>query len=124
MRFTIYLSFDAIIYLYAYADFYEKLLPLPLKNVQLGHKSCSHGYHILYKECASKYNIWFLFYVASFTLPQIGERIGETFRIKFCFSPRFFVCFARNSGLFCYVFASSKMWFGERFVSKRPSPPL
>ena len=42
MRFTIYLSFDAIIYLYAYADFYEKLLPLPLKNVQLGHKSCSH----------------------------------------------------------------------------------
>ena len=40
---------------------------LPLKNVQLRHKSCSHGYHILYKECASKYNIWFLFYLRLFS---------------------------------------------------------
>ena len=27
----------------------------------------SHGYHILYKECASKYNIWFLFYMRLFS---------------------------------------------------------
>ena len=46
-------------------------------------KSVSHGYHILYKECASKYNIWFLLYMAIFTLPQIGERIGVKTRTKF-----------------------------------------
>ena len=84
----------------------------------------SHGYHILYKECASKYNIWFLFYVASFTLPQIGERNGETFRIEFCFLPRFSACFARISGLFCFILAFSKNRFGETFVSKLPSLPL
>ena len=27
----------------------------------------SHGYHILYKECASEYNIWFLFYLRLFS---------------------------------------------------------
>ena len=84
----------------------------------------SHRYHILYKECASEYNIWFLFYMAIFTLPQIGERNGVKTRTKFWKESLFFACFARNSGLFCYVFASSKMWFGERFVSKRSSPPL
>ena len=51
----------------------------------------SHGYHILYKECASKYNIWFLFYMVCFPLPQIGERNGaKTRTIKtvdtYCFS--------------------------------------
>ena len=51
----------------------------------------SHGYHILYKEYASKYNIWFLFYMAYFILPQIGERIGVKTRIRktvdtYCFS--------------------------------------
>ena len=30
-------------------------------------------------------------------LPQIGERNGGTFRIEFCFLPRFLACFARNS---------------------------
>ena len=29
--------------------------------------SCSHGYHILYKECVSKYNIWFLFFLRLFS---------------------------------------------------------
>lgn len=84
----------------------------------------SHRYHILYKECASEYNIWFLFYMACFPLPQFGERNGETFRIEFCFSPCFSACFARNSGLFCFIFAFSKNWFGETFVSKLPSLPL
>ena len=27
----------------------------------------SHGYHILYKEYASEYNIWFLFYLRLFS---------------------------------------------------------
>ena len=84
----------------------------------------SHRYHILYKECASEYNIWFLFYVASFALPQIGERNGETFRIEFYFLHRFSACFARISGLFCFILAFSKNRFGETFVSKLPSLPL
>ena len=124
MGFTIYLTFDAVSYLRIYADFYEKLLPLPLKNVQLRHKSCSHRYHILYKECASEYNIWFLFYMACFPLPQIGERNGETFRTEFCFLPRFSACFVRICGLFCFTFAFSKNWFGETFVSKLPLQSL
>ena len=80
----------------------------------------SHGYHILYKIEQIKYNIWFLFYVASFTLPQIGERNGETFRTEFCFLLRFSACFARIRGLFCFIFAFSKNRFGETFVSKLP----
>ena len=80
----------------------------------------SHGYHILYKDRASKYNIWFLFYKAYIPLPQIGERNGETFRIEFCFLPRFSACSARISGLFCFTFAFSKNRFGETFVSKLP----
>ena len=60
-------------------------------KVRKGHKVVSQLYHILYKECASKYNIWFLFYMAIFTLPQIGERNGaKTRTIKtvdtYCFS--------------------------------------
>ena len=84
----------------------------------------SHRYHILYLICSILYNIWFLFYMASFVLPQIGEMFGETFRIEFCFSPRFFACFARICGLFCFIFAFSKNWFGETIVSKLPSLPL
>ena len=80
----------------------------------------SHRYHILYKIEQIKYNIWFLFYLACFPLPQIGERNGETFRIEFCFLPRFSACFARISGLFCFILAFSKNWFGETFVSKLP----
>ena len=47
----------------------------------------SQLYHILYKESASKYNIWLLFYFAVFVLPQIGERFGETFRTEFYILP-------------------------------------
>ena len=42
----------------------------------------SHGYHILYKECASKYNIWFLFYLAGFILPFIVGKIVGYFGAK------------------------------------------
>ena len=31
----------------------------------------SHGYHILYKECASKYNIWFFVFSVAFFSPMI-----------------------------------------------------
>ena len=80
----------------------------------------SHRYHILYKIEQIKYNIWFLLYVTSFTLPQIGERNGEIFRIEFCFLPRCSACFARICGLFCFIFTFSKKRFGETFVSKLP----
>ena len=43
----------------------------------------SQLYHILYEKCSSIYNIWFLFYLAVFVLPQIGERNGESFRKEF-----------------------------------------
>ena len=51
----------------------------------------SHRYHILYKIKWIKYNIWFLFYMAYFLLPQIGERNGaKTRTVKtvdtYCFS--------------------------------------
>ena len=51
----------------------------------------SHGYHILYKVKQIGYNIWFLFYMACFPLPQIGERNGaKTLTVKtvdtYCFS--------------------------------------
>ena len=37
----------------------------------------SQLYHILYKETVSKYNIWFLFYLAGFILPFIvGKIVG------------------------------------------------
>ena len=37
----------------------------------------SQLYHILYKECSSRYNIWFLFYLAGFILPLIvGKIVG------------------------------------------------
>ena len=37
----------------------------------------SQLYHILYKESASKYNIWFLFYLAGFIFPLIvGKIVG------------------------------------------------
>ena len=51
--------------------------------------------------------------MASFTLPQIGERNGETFRIEFCFLPRFSACFARNSGLFCFILLFQKIGLGK-----------
>ena len=61
----------------------KKGLQLSLFSFLVCKSRTSHGYHILYKECASKYNIWFLFYMAHFTLPQFGERIGVKTRIKF-----------------------------------------
>ena len=73
----------------------------------------SHRYHILYKIEQIKYNIWFLFYMACFPLPQIGERNGETFRIEFYFLHRFSACFARISGLFCFILAFSKIGLGK-----------
>ena len=51
--------------------------------------------------------------MACFPLPQIGERNGETFRIEFCFSPRFSACFARNSGLFCFILLFQKIGLGK-----------
>ena len=62
--------------------------------------------------------------MAIFTLPQIGERIGVKTRTKFWKESLFFAKFSRNSGHFCCVFASAKMWFGESFVSKLLFPPL
>ena len=73
----------------------------------------SHRYHISYKIEQIKYNIWFLFYMAIFNLPQFGERNGETFRIEFCFSPRFSACFARGSGLFCFILLFQKIGLGK-----------
>ena len=51
--------------------------------------------------------------MAIFTLPQIGERNGVKTRTKFWKESLFFACFARGSGLFCYVFASSKCGMGK-----------
>ena len=51
--------------------------------------------------------------MAYFPLPQIGERNGETFRIEFCFLPRFSACFARNSGLFCFILLFQKIGLGK-----------
>ena len=50
----------------------------------------------------------------------LSLRLARPFRIEFCFSPRFLACFARICGLFCFIFAFSKNWFGETFVSKLP----
>ena len=51
--------------------------------------------------------------MACFPLPQIGERNGETFRIEFYFLHRFSACFARISGLFCFILAFSKIGLGK-----------
>ena len=51
--------------------------------------------------------------MACFPLPQIGERNGETFRIEFCFLPRFSACFARVSGLFCFILLFQKCGLGK-----------
>lgn len=50
----------------------------------------------------------------------LSLRLARPFRIEFCFSPRFSACFACICGLFCFIFAFSKNWFGETFVSKLP----
>ena len=51
--------------------------------------------------------------MACLSLPQIGERNGETFRIEFCFSPCFSACFARNSGPFCFILLFQKFGLGK-----------
>ena len=73
----------------------------------------SHRYHILYKEYASKYNIWFLFYMAYFTLPQFGERIGETFRSNFCPLPYSFLISPAKAGVFVCFLSFSKIGLGK-----------
>lgn len=73
----------------------------------------SQLYHILYKECASEYNIWFLFYMAIFTLSQIGERNGETFRTEFCFSPRFQSVLPAIAGFFVLFLLFQKIGLGK-----------
>ena len=55
----------------------------------------------------------FLFCMAYFTLPQIGEMFGEIFRTEFCFSPRYFACFARGSGHFSMFLLLQKYGLGK-----------
>ena len=51
--------------------------------------------------------------MAYFTLPQFGERIGETFRTEFCFSPRFQSVLPAIAGFFVLFLLFQKIGLGK-----------
>ena len=45
--------------------------------------------------------------------PKLGKEMGKLFGLNFVFLPRFSACFARVSGLFCFILLFQKCGLGK-----------